>query len=785
MKRFLLSILCCLLAVVSGYAEEYTYTFTSKQFTANETKTLGSVDWVLAGSGGYWGYDGTKGQQFGSGNAPYKSMTLSTSGIKGTIESIKINTSGAKDIKGSCIVTVGGNQFGDKITLTNTATDYTLTGSASGDIVLSYTQTSSKAIYIKSITVTYTPESEGGDEEGSENPETPVAPTTPTLTPSCNFDNAMNVAITNISEGATVYYTTDESTPSAFNGTEYSAPFEITTTTTVKVIAIKGELSSEVVSATYTKNEVPKDPENIEGGTVSFTASANGYSNATTVTEVKIGDYVTATFDIGTNPNQNIPIYYSSGTAIRCYGGNTFTITSTAGNITKIVLTYGSSDGSNSITTNVGNFVSPTWTGSSKSVIFTIGGTTGNRRIAGISVTYEGTNSGTPEVENVQAPVISCDKEEYAVGEEAIVTITTETEGATIYYSLDGSEPTNVYSGAITLTETTTIKAIAKKEGANNSPVTTKGIVFKEVVTLVNATVAEAIAAYKSGKTITANASIVGYIVGAADGGLNMKDNFSGTTTVKTNLLIADDPNETNVENCMPVELPSGDIRNALNLAENPGNYKKQIVLTGSVEAYFSVAGLKKTSAYEFVEDVWGSLYSPIAVEIPENVKVYIVTGENNGYVKLKKITGAVPATTGVIYNGEWNNKEAATSNVADVTGNLLEGSVYDDYVTEEAFVLAKVDGVVGFYKALMNQNEGTAFKNNAGKAYLPVSALPSSVQSTASLKFRFDNQTTGVEGVKVEAEGKKVIYDLSGRRVNDMTAPGLYIVNGKKVLVK
>ena len=72
---------------------------------------------------------------------------------------------------------------------------------------------------------------------------------------------------------------------------------------------------------------------------------------------------------------------------------------------------------------------------------------------------------------------------------------------------------------------------------------------------------------------------------------------------------------------------------------------------------------------------------------------------------------------------------------------------------------------------------------NNANKAYLPVSALPASVQNAKALKFNFD--TTGVEGVKVETEGKKVIYDLSGRRMNEMTQPGIYIVNGKKVMVK
>ena len=73
------------MAVFAVQAEEYSYTFTAKQFSANGTKTLGEVDWTLEGNGNYWGYDGTKGQQFGSGNAPYKSLTLSTSDIKGTI----------------------------------------------------------------------------------------------------------------------------------------------------------------------------------------------------------------------------------------------------------------------------------------------------------------------------------------------------------------------------------------------------------------------------------------------------------------------------------------------------------------------------------------------------------------------------------------------------------------------------------------------------------------------------------------------------------------------------
>ncbi len=134
----------------------YTYTFTAKQFTANGTKTLGGLAWTLAGDGGYWGWDSNgKGQQFGSGSLPYKNMTLTTTAYEGGVKSITINTSGAKSISGSFTVTVGGRQIGAKTTLTTTATTYTLTSDELlvGDIVISYTQTSSKAIYIKSIAI--------------------------------------------------------------------------------------------------------------------------------------------------------------------------------------------------------------------------------------------------------------------------------------------------------------------------------------------------------------------------------------------------------------------------------------------------------------------------------------------------------------------------------------------------------------------------------------------------------------------------------------------------------
>lgn len=142
--------------VGSAVPKTYTYNFTSQVFSTNGTKKLGDVSWTLAGNGGYWGYDGTKGQQFGSGSKPYKSLTL-TSDSFSNVKSIKINTSGAKSVNASFTVSVGGTQVGSSTKVTTSATTYTFTPdeALTGEVVFTYTQTSSKALYIKSITIEY------------------------------------------------------------------------------------------------------------------------------------------------------------------------------------------------------------------------------------------------------------------------------------------------------------------------------------------------------------------------------------------------------------------------------------------------------------------------------------------------------------------------------------------------------------------------------------------------------------------------------------------------------
>ena len=109
-------------------------------------------------------------------------------------------------------------------------------------------------------------------------------------------------------------------------------------------------------------------------------------------------------------------------------------------------------------------------------------------------------------------------------------------------------------------------------------------------------TVSEALAAFTG---VAKPAVVKGYVVGTVDGQVYTDGcRFSGSAETMTNILIADNADETDHANCMPVQLPSGAVRNALNLVDNPGNYKKLVTLTGSLEKYFGVPGLKTVTKY-------------------------------------------------------------------------------------------------------------------------------------------------------------------------------------------
>ena len=185
----------------------------------------------------------------------------------------------------------------------------------------------------------------------------------------------------------------------------------------------------------------------------------------------------------------------------------------------------------------------------------------------------------------------------------------------------------------------------------------------------------------------------------------------------------------------------------------------------------------------------WATKYFAEPVHVPADVNAYIVTGAKDGWITKSQIAEGevIPANTGILLENAGEHKFAKTVTYNyTLADNLLNGSVENKYVEGTAYVLANhKEAGIGFYKAELNKdaegNEGTThFLNNAGKAYM---VLPAASETAAYYGLDWDG-TTGVENVVVENE-VKVIYDLTGRRVEAITAPGIYVVNGKKVLVK
>ena len=178
----------------------------------------------------------------------------------------------------------------------------------------------------------------------------------------------------------------------------------------------------------------------------------------------------------------------------------------------------------------------------------------------------------------------------------------------------------------------------------------------------------------------------------------------------------------------------------------------------------------------------YATFYAPVAVTVPAGVTAHTVT-INGDWATLSEALEVIPANTGVVLYA--NVEETTTYNLAitedaeAIEGNALRGSAAATYYTEAGtyYALGLVEGEVGFYKDAFNNSR---FQNNSHKAYLYVA----NASNTASYSFRFGEGTTAIENVEVENE-VKAIYDLTGRKIDTITKAGIYIVGGKKVLVK
>ena len=189
----------------------------------------------------------------------------------------------------------------------------------------------------------------------------------------------------------------------------------------------------------------------------------------------------------------------------------------------------------------------------------------------------------------------------------------------------------------------------------------------------------------------------------------------------------------------------------------------------------------------------YGTAYMPFNTTCPTGLKLYECTGvEENGYTMILddykgtnreirnfvKNTAYIIETTNSNVKGNkyqfisYGNQQGSQAN----SETLLVGTHEDCDAPVGSYVLQNQNNVLGFYKV----ESGNTITVPAHKCYLQ---LPAEAQGVKFLLFP-DGTPTSIDAIDAAKPADAAIYDLSGRRVTTTTR-GLYIVDGKKVLVK
>jgi hypothetical protein len=707
---------------------------------------------------------------------------------------------------------------------------YTITSNNTGTTYY-FVNSASKNAWLQSLTIEY--------EDGSK-----VA--TPSINGDTPFITSTEVSISCATTGATIQYSLDNGT----SWTNYSAPFTLTETKTVKAKATKSEMTnSDEASATFTK-VTPMTVaaaidyidlgENLTGqyvagkisqidsyasNKITYWISDDGTTtnqmevyqgkglngaNFTAATDLTVGDEVVVSGDLQKygdiyefksnstllifTPKVKAPTFSPAAGAVAANTNVTITTTTEGATI------YYTTDGTN-----------PTTTSNVYSAAITID--------AAKTIKAFAVKAGHPDSDVATAsytiaipcatPTFSVESGEVSKGTK--VTISTETDGATIYYTTNGSAPTTsstAYSGAITINSATTLKAIAVKDGMVNSEVATADYTIRDYATLPFS--------FNSGKTSLEDTS-------------GLTHNGLGSDYSTTNTKLKFDS--------------TGDYV-ILKIAETPGKLSFTLKGNGMSGTYkFSVLQSANGTDYSVLEEydaVGGSEFSQTLnpASTTRYIK-WIYTTKASGNVGLGNINldlpgPADPTTSGeetylttsdnmagwrAFYHASKNYSVDANTKVyvadADPVGTTITLTAIEGIPAGEAVILHTSSSADNYKMTLTEKPENTysydgtnklLWKTTAvsnvyrlgygasGVGFYPYSGTPasgavilnvSSASGARELTIDIDDDVTGISTMhNSQCIMNNDFYNLAGQRVAQPTK-GLYIVNGRKVIIK
>ena len=692
MKNQLLNLkmiaLMCLMMVLGGanvWAQE----------TKSVTCTLGADATACTSTGDCsvsWKYSSdptttnqaANGMYWAIGSSETVTLTAKLNVADATITSVKIKAYTNKGTGKTIDVTVGGNKFGKTITLTKTSADYNLTGSATGDLVLSMKSTSdTKSHIIKTVTINYT--------ESSSSNKTATTLTFPQE--SCSFATTDDLASFK-GQTATLKAGEIELTGKTITyskvGDDIFSSFDETT----GALALNGKVGSATITAKF-------DGSNDE------TYSSSNAKYIITVEQVyeDLASFKAAIPSTATtyNPDQ-FKLKLTDALVTYVNGSKAYVQDATAG-----VLLY-ENDSKNAFNLTAGQ----KFTGSIDVSACIFNGMA--------EVTAWSPAADVVKVDNVEIPVKT-------------VTLA-DLNGA------DYSKYECVRVKVVNATATSGFNTVKKANIKQNDQTY---IVDGEVI----------------GLKVTVNDvyDFVGYPIYWKTNSLN---EHQLSVWSQDDIIESGKTSET-----LDFEATDGSSYYATFSSD------KDVVFTNDVTVYGVSVDGGKISTNAFKQDL------------------YVVTDATAGEGGYLDHAYYVPANTGVLlecknatatyyFFKEGDGKVTLPANQlkpAPVAGGVFTAEpgkvyyklAYNDYT-------AKTD--LGFY---WGAGEAGAFYVKAGTAYL---AVPKA-KAAGAKGFTLNGEATGIEGVNANLENAKAIYNLNGQRVASMAKPGLYIVNGKKVVRK
>ena len=557
------------------------------------------------------------------------------------------------------------------------------------------------------------------------------------------FDEAFDLHLT-ATDGATIYYTTDGTTPTT-GSSVYSTKVAISAATTmVKAIAVKNGLTSDVSSATYTYDARTTPTFTLSSKAVDLKVNVEGSVTLTTNHDGTI----TATSSDGTH----MPVSYNTSTKVCTFTANqagdyTITFSATGGTLYK--------DAEDVVTVSV--------TKKASTIVLTPSFSSKD-----IHVTTSGSLTGVAQYNssNIAGATVT-----YSSSDETVATI--NASGAVTFLKAGSTTLTASYAGDDEYEEseaTYVLDLIDTTPQETEVEITLNNTFFGcTAFTQWSSSYEDSYSGVKDNVTVTYDKGSASAMYINSTGIRLYNDNtFSiSAPTGYTIIEIALEGATGFDANLVAEGLENGTWKGEAPEVEITGNTNKNNMTKATVTlAETAAIGTAGYTTYVAKHDI----------SFPDGVTAYIATTKTAETLRLTE-KASVPEGTAIILKGGAGTYAMPTIKTSpdDVKGNLLLAS--DGSVTGGSgiYALSLKNSVVGFYPV---SSEVTI---PAGKAYLNLGG-----GSVKGFTFEFEEDDADgiaeIENGKLKVENEGAVYNLSGQRINKMQK-GINIVNGKKVL--